>query len=87
MLGFGGTRIGLINSINNFYIMDEFKALCMKCRDENKKPTMQIMENPKVVEFEGKGGSKRYSAKGTCQKCGGNQFKFLSKDDADKLRG
>jgi len=29
----------------------------------------------------------RFSAKGTCEKCGGNMFKFLSKDDAAKLKG
>ena len=67
--------------------MAELKALCMKCRDDNKKPTMQTMDKLKVIESEGKGGSKRYSAKGTCSVCGTNQFKFLSKDDADKLRG
>jgi len=67
--------------------MAELKALCMKCRDDNKKPTMQVMKDPKVIESEGKGGSKRYSAKGTCSVCGTNQFKFLSKDDADAMRG
>ena len=66
--------------------MAELKALCMKCRDSNKKPTMQDMDNIKVIESEGKGGSKRYSAKGNCRVCGTNQFKFLYKDDADKLR-
>lgn len=63
------------------------KALCMKCRDENNKPTMQTMQNPQVEEKEGKGGTTRYSAKGSCESCGGNQFKFLSKDDAEKLKG
>jgi hypothetical protein len=67
--------------------MHELKALCMSCRDENKKPTMQTMKNPQVEEKEGKGGSMRYSAKGKCEKCGGNMFKFLSKDDAMKLKG
>lgn len=67
--------------------MDELKALCMSCRDENKKPTMQTMTNPQVEEKEGKGGSMRYSAKGTCATCSGNMFKFLSKDDAMKLKG
>lgn len=75
----------LINKIHND--MKELKALCMKCRDGNNKPTMQTMTNPQVEEKEGKGGSKRYSAKGTCVQCGGNMFKFLSKDDADALRG
>ena len=30
--------------------MAELKALCMKCRDANNKPTMQVMTNPKVEE-------------------------------------
>lgn len=66
--------------------MAELKALCMKCRDENNKPTQQIMNDPVVEEREGKGGSIRYSAKGKCAKCGGNVFKFLSKDDAEALK-
>jgi hypothetical protein len=57
------------------------KALCMKCRDANKKPTMQEMVNPVVSEK-----NNRYSAKGQCSKCGGNQFKFMSKVDADALK-
>jgi len=57
------------------------KALCMKCRDANNKPTMRDMTNIKVEEKNG-----RYSAKGQCGTCGGNQFKFLSKDDAMKLK-
>jgi hypothetical protein len=61
--------------------MAELKALCMKCRDENNKPTMQDMQNPTVEEK-----NNRYSAKGTCAQCGGNMFKFLSKDDAEKLQ-
>lgn len=62
--------------------MAELKALCMKCRDENSKPTMQDMQNPVVEEK-----NNRYSAKGTCANCGGSMFKFLSKDDAEKLQG
>jgi len=61
--------------------MEDLKALCMKCR-ENNKPTMQVMNDPKVEEK-----NNRYSAKGTCANCGGNMFKFLSKDDAAKLQG
>ena len=57
------------------------KALCMKCRDANKKPTMQDMTNVKVSEKNG-----RYSAKGQCAKCGGNMFKFMSKDDAMAMK-
>lgn len=60
--------------------MAELKALCMKCRDAQQKPTMQTMKDPKVEEKNG-----RYSAKGKCANCGGNQFKFLSKEDAEKL--
>lgn len=58
--------------------MAELKALCMKCRDANNKPTMQVMSNPKASKNE-KG---RYSAKGVCAKCGGNMFKFMSEADA-----
>ena len=58
----------------------ELKALCMKCR-ENNKPTMQTMTNP-VVTKNDKG---RYSAKGTCAKCGGNMFKFMSEADAKTM--
>lgn len=61
--------------------MKELKALCMKCRDANNKPTMQVMKNVKVEEK-----NNRYSAKGQCSNCGGNQFKFLSKADADALK-
>lgn len=61
--------------------MDELKGLCMKCRDGNKKPTMQVMKDIKVEEK-----NNRFSAKGQCSKCGGNMFKFLSKDDAAKYQ-
>lgn len=61
--------------------MSQLKALCMKCRDDNNKPTMQDMENIEVQEK-----NNRYSAKGTCANCKGNMFKFLSKDDAEKLK-
>ncbi|MFA6006192.1 MAG: DUF5679 domain-containing protein [Candidatus Paceibacterota bacterium] len=59
----------------------ELKALCMKDRDANNKPTMQIMKDPQVSEKNG-----RYSAKGKCEKCGGNMFKFMSKTDAEALK-
>lgn len=59
----------------------ELKGLCMACRDENNKPTMQVMEDINVEEK-----NNRYSAKGKCAKCGGNMFKFLSKDDAEELK-
>jgi hypothetical protein len=58
----------------------------MRCRDANKKPTMQTMTEIAVVEQKGKGDTIRYSAKGKCAKCGGNMFKFLSKDLAAELR-
>ena len=61
--------------------MKELKALCMRDRDANKKPTMQVMTNIKIEEKKG-----RYFAKGTCAKCGGNMFKFMSKDDAMKMK-
>lgn len=54
--------------------MSDLTALCMSCRDENKKPTVQGVNNPVVTKNE-KG---RYSAKGKCAKCEGNVFKFLS---------
>ena len=59
----------------------ELKALCMRCRDAKNKPTMQTMVNPKISEK-----NDRYSAKGQCAKCGGNMFKFLSNEDAMKLK-
>lgn len=60
--------------------MAELKALCMKCRTNNK-PTMQIMKDPVVSEK-----NNRYSAKGKCSVCGGNMFKFMSKADADAMK-
>lgn len=60
--------------------MKILKALCMKCR-ENNKPTMQDMKDPIVSEK-----NNRYSAKGQCSKCGGNMFKFMSKADADEMK-
>ncbi len=62
--------------------MADLKALCMKCRDGANKPTMQTMTKP-VVTKNDKG---RYSAKGICEKCGGNMFKFLSQADAEKMQ-
>ena len=61
--------------------MADLKALCMKCRDANRKPTMQTMQNP-VASKNDKG---RYSAKGTCAKCGGNMFKFMSAVDGEAM--
>lgn len=59
----------------------DLQALCMKCRDANNKPTMQTMNDIRVEEK-----NNRYSAKGTCANCGGNMFKFLSKENAEKLQ-
>jgi len=60
---------------------DELKGLCMRCRDDNSKPTMQTMTEVKVEEK-----NNRFSAKGICGNCGGNMFKFMSKDDAAKYQ-
>lgn len=61
--------------------MQDLKALCMKCRGDNNKPTMQVMKDAVVTKNE-KG---RYSAKGQCSKCGGNMFKFLSAADGEAM--
>lgn len=61
--------------------MAELQALCMNCRDDDNKPTKQDMTEISVEEKKG-----RYSARGKCANCGGNMFKFLSKDDAEKLQ-
>jgi hypothetical protein len=61
--------------------MPEIKALCMKCRDANNKPTMQVMNSIEVQEK-----NNRYSAKGKCANCGGNMFKFMNKETADSLK-
>lgn len=53
----------------------------MKCRNEENKPTMQTMTNVRVEEK-----NNRFSAKGTCENCGGNMFKFMSKEDAAKFQ-
>ena len=60
--------------------MQPLKALCMKDRDANNKPTMQEMTNIKIEEKNG-----RYFAKGQCAKCGGNMFKFMSEADAKAM--
>ncbi len=78
MFKHGTLEIGLYSLI---YVCMELKGLCMKCRDDNNKPTMQTMQNITVEEK-----NNRFSAKGICAVCGGNMFKFLSKDDAAKFR-
>ena len=57
---------------------NQVEALCMKCRDENSKPTKQMMT---VTELNEK--NNRYSAKGTCGQCSGNMFKFMNKETAE----
>lgn len=59
----------------------DLQALCMRCRNDENKPTMQTMTNIQIEEK-----NNRFSAKGTCAKCGGNMFKFMSKDDAAKYQ-
>jgi len=66
--------------------MSELKGLCMKCRQKGKDHKMQTMTELKVEEKEGKGGSLKYSARGKCGVCGTGMFKFLSKDDAERLK-
>jgi len=61
--------------------MKELKALCMKCRQKGEEHQMQVMKDVKVEEK-----NNRYSAKGTCETCGGNMFKFLSKDTAEEMK-
>ncbi len=66
--------------------MSDLKALCMKCR-ENNKPTMQTMNDPNVGNMKKKDGTvmpNRYAAQGKCDNCGGNMYKILSKADAEK---
>jgi len=63
--------------------MAKLQALCMKCRDKDNKPTMQDMKEDSINVIQ-KGN--RFSAKGQCSSCGGNQFKFLGKDDAMALK-
>jgi|AntDeeMinimDraft_6_1070357.scaffolds.fasta_scaffold09647_3 hypothetical protein len=60
--------------------MAEFQALCMKCRDDDNKPTMHEMQDVKIEEK-----NNRFSARGQCVVCSGNMFKFMSKDDAEKM--
>ena len=64
----------------------KLKALCMRCRQKGKDHQMQDMTDINLIEKEGKGGSVRYSAKGKCAVCGTGMFKFLSKEDAQKLK-
>lgn len=61
---------------------NQVEALCMKCRDDNNKPTKQIMN---VTEVSTK--NNRYSAKGTCTTCSGNMFKFMNKETAEAAAG
>ena len=59
----------------------DLQGLCMKCRNEENKPTMQTMNDVQVTKNE-KG---RYQARGTCAQCGGNMFKFMSAADGEAM--
>jgi hypothetical protein len=54
--------------------MAEYKARCMKCKEE------RDVKDPEVIEMEGKGGSKRRAVKGKCAVCGTKVYKFLPKE-------
>lgn len=60
--------------------MATLTALCMKCKHDDNAEQTQEMTNIVIEEKSG-----RYSARGECANCGGNMFKFLSKDDAEKM--
>lgn len=60
--------------------MAQVEALCMTCKHDDDAEGKQMMTN---ISIEEKGG--RYSARGECPNCGGNMFKFLSKDDAEQI--
>lgn len=62
--------------------MAQLQALCMKCRNDENAEQMQDMEDISIEEND----NGRFSARGTCGRCGGNMFKFLSKEDAEKLK-
>ena len=62
--------------------MAELQALCMRCRNDENKPTMQVMNDDTIQVTEKKN---RYSAKGKCTKCEGNMFKFMNKETAESL--
>lgn len=61
--------------------MAEVEALCMKCKHNDDAEGKQMMQNISVEEDDG-----RYSARGECPNCGGSMFKFLSEDDAKKIK-
>lgn len=64
--------------------MAKLTGLCMRCRDENKKPTKQDFNDDSLNVTKNEKG--RYQARGTCAKCDGNMFKFLSQTDAEALK-
>ena len=61
--------------------MSDLQGLCMKCRNDENKPTMQTMTDVKVT----KNDKGRYQARGVCATCNGNMFKFMSQVDAEKF--
>ncbi len=50
---------------------DENIAYCVKCKAK------QTMNDPKEIEMNGKGGSKRRAMTGICPVCGTKMFKIL----------
>lgn len=61
--------------------MAEIEALCMKCKHNEDQENKQIMTNVSIEEKDG-----RYSARGECPVCGTGMFKFLSKEDGQKMK-
>lgn len=61
--------------------MTDVIALCMKCKHNEDMEDKKAMDNLTIEEKDG-----RYSARGECPDCGTGMFKFLSKDDAEKLK-
>jgi len=51
------------------------EGYCVKCKEKRE------MKDDEVVIIEGKGGTKRRAATGTCPVCGTKMFKFLPKED------
>lgn len=54
------------------------EAYCVKCKAKRE------IQDEKVVEIKGKGGSVRNARTGTCPECGTKMFGFIKKEDANK---
>jgi len=52
-------------------IINMTEAYCVKCKAKGE------MKDPKEVEMNGKGGTKRQAMTGTCTKCGTKMFKIM----------